>query len=209
MRRLPIIPTLIVAAAVAAMIALGLWQLQRAQWKAAMLEELARAPVLPPLDLDRIIERAAADQPIAFRRAAVTCTVRGARAELRAGRSRSGQSGYSYFIPCRPGAGGLAARLRINAGWSQRPNSDLRLTPAGIVAGTIGTAEAGAPVILTADTAIGPLEPSARPRIEDIPNNHLAYAGQWFFFALAAAIIYGLALRRRATSHPSPPKSSA
>jgi surfeit locus 1 family protein len=28
-------------------------------------------------------------------------------------------------------------------------------------------------------------------------NNHLLYAGQWFFFALAAAVIYVLALRRK------------
>ncbi|HEX6072551.1 MAG TPA: SURF1 family cytochrome oxidase biogenesis protein, partial [Sphingomicrobium sp.] len=32
-RRLPVIPTIVVAAAVAAMIGLGIWQLQRAHWK--------------------------------------------------------------------------------------------------------------------------------------------------------------------------------
>jgi surfeit locus 1 family protein len=36
-----------------------------------------------------------------------------------------------------------------------------------------------------------------------VPNNHLLYAIQWFFFALAAAVIYVLALRRR-TQQPSP-----
>ena len=33
MRQIPIIPTIFVAAAVAVMIALGVWQLQRASWK--------------------------------------------------------------------------------------------------------------------------------------------------------------------------------
>lgn len=197
MKRLPILATLIVAAAVAVMIGLGIWQLQRAQWKEAMLAELAQAPSLPPLDLNPMIERGQTGQTIAFRRATVGCSVQSVKAELRAGRNRNGQTGYSYFIPCRPDAGGLAGRLRINAGWSQRPNSDLRLTPAAPVLGVIGTAEAGEPVILTAEQAIGPLQPSAPPRVEDIPNNHLAYAGQWFFFALAAAIIYLLALRGR------------
>ena len=37
----------------------------------------------------------------------------------------------------------------------------------------------------------------AAPDPGDLPNNHLAYAGQWFLFALAAAVIYVLALRRR------------
>ena len=197
MRRLPIIPTIIVAAAVAVMIGLGVWQLQRSEWKNRMLAELGRTANLPPIDLDRVIEGGSTTQPIAFRRAAVTCVVENAQAELRAGRNRRGQTGYSYFIPCRPGTSGLAGALRINAGWSQRPNSDLRLSIAGPVVGLIGAAEAGTATIITADTAIGPLEPSAPPRVEDIPNNHLAYAGQWFFFAIAAAAIYLVALRGR------------
>ena len=43
------------------------------------------------------------------------------------------------------------------------------------------------------------LEPLAAPDPRDLPNNHLAYAGQWFFFALTALVIYILALRRRST----------
>ena len=39
----------------------------------------------------------------------------------------------------------------------------------------------------------------AAPDPRDLPNNHLAYAGQWFFFALTALVIYILALRRRST----------
>ena len=36
------------------------------------------------------------------------------------------------------------------------------------------------------------------PDLSAVPNNHLAYAVQWFLFAGIAAIIYLLALRRRA-----------
>jgi surfeit locus 1 family protein len=37
----------------------------------------------------------------------------------------------------------------------------------------------------------------ARPDPRDIPNNHLAYAVQWFLFATVAAVIYALALAKR------------
>jgi surfeit locus 1 family protein len=37
----------------------------------------------------------------------------------------------------------------------------------------------------------------ALPDPGDLPNNHLAYAGQWFFFALTALVIYGLAIRKK------------
>ena len=42
-RRLPIFPTIVVAAAVAIMIGLGMWQLQRAEWKEALLARYAAA----------------------------------------------------------------------------------------------------------------------------------------------------------------------
>ena len=45
------------------------------------------------------------------------------------------------------------------------------------------------------------------PSIEGIPNNHLAYVFQWFFFAAAALAIYWLALRRRLSSGDRDPKS--
>lgn len=196
MRRLPVIPTIIVAAAVAVMIGLGVWQLQRAGWKDRLLAELAAAESLPPVDLDAALASGDATA-LAFRRARVTCAAREVNAAARAGRSRRGAAGYSYFIPCRPGADGLAGRLQINAGWSQAPNSLLRLNAEGVVEGQVGTAEPDSPMILTADTATGPLEPSAAPKVEDIPNNHLAYAFQWFFFAGTAALIFLLALRRR------------
>jgi cytochrome oxidase assembly protein ShyY1 len=183
------------------MIGLGVWQLQRAEWKGRMLAQLEAAPALPPIDLDPLLDqRTAVETPIAFRRAAVTCAQGELTASPRAGRNLKGATGYSYFIPCRPGAAGLAGRLQINAGWSQAPDSNLKLTATGPIAGVIGTVEGDEPVILTAAEAIGPLQPSAPPKVEDIPNNHLAYAFQWFFFAAVAAIIFVIALRARRRS---------
>ncbi len=204
MRRVPIIPTIIVAAAVAVMIALGVWQLQRAGWKERMLTELASAQTGPAVDLDPLLARA--DPPsAAFRPALVTCDIRDAAPELRAGRNLRGQSGYSAFVPCRLGAVGWGGRLQVNVGWTARPDSSLRITLAGTTAGRLGTVEPEGPIILTVATAAPPLEPSAAPSIDDIPNNHMAYAFQWFFFALTAALIYVLALRRRRRSVAPPP----
>ncbi len=197
MRRLPIVPTILVAAAVAVMIALGVWQLQRAQWKERMLVELAAAQSQPAIDLDPLLGTDMPERPIAFRRALVSCRARDVEVSARAGRSLAGASGYAFYVPCRPGEPGWAGRLQVNSGWSQRPDAARRLTLPATVAGVVGTTEPGHPIILTAAQAAPGLETSAPPRVEDIPNNHLAYAVQWFFFALAAAVIYVLALRRR------------
>ena len=43
MRRLPVIPTIFVLAAVAVMVALGMWQIQRANWKHELLTRYADA----------------------------------------------------------------------------------------------------------------------------------------------------------------------
>ncbi len=48
-RKLPLIPTIVVAGAVAVMIGLGVWQLQRAQWKEGLLRQYAEAEKLPPI----------------------------------------------------------------------------------------------------------------------------------------------------------------
>ena len=56
------------------------------------------------------------------------------------------------------------------------------------------------PRLVASEPPVAGLEPLARPDPSGIPNNHLAYAGQWFFFALTALVIYWLALRRRRPS---------
>ena len=198
MRRLPILATIIVIGAVAVMIALGVWQLQRAGWKERMLADLEAAQSMPALDLDPLLARGTAESvPLAFRRVLVTCAPSDRPPSLRAGRSRGGQSGYSYFIPCRPGADGLAGRIEVNAGWASGPDQSLRPRLTGIVAGVLGTVEPSGPIILTAAEPAPGLQPSVPPSVDDIPNNHMAYAFQWFFFAATAAIIYLVALRRR------------
>ena len=57
-------------------------------------------------------------------------------------------------------------------------------------------------LMLVADTPPPGLARNNPPDLSSVPNNHLAYAGQWFFFALVASIIYTLAVRRRLSASP-------
>ena len=198
MRRLPVIPTLVVALAVATMIALGIWQLRRAAWKEALLADYGRAAALPAVDLDPLLASGRPLPALSFRRALVTCEARDAPVTAQAGRSTGDATGQAYYVACRPAASGDAGRLRINAGWADRPDAARRLTLSGLVAGRLGVVGPDGPITLVAATPAAPLTiASAPPDLAAIPNNHLSYALQWFAFALTAAVIYLLAVRRR------------
>lgn len=201
MKRLPIIPTIIVAGAVAVMVALGIWQLRRAEWKDRLVADYAAAAALPALDLDPLLDNDPATlPPLPFRRVLISCNAVDVAPTLRGGRSRDGRGGYAWLVPCRPGADGLAGRILVNVGWSPLPEHGRRLSLGGIVAGQLGAVRDGEPITLTSASATPPLAPAAAPSIDDIPRNHRAYAVQWFLFAALAALIYLLALRHRGRS---------
>jgi surfeit locus 1 family protein len=208
MRRLPLVPTIVVLAAVAVMIGLGIWQWQRAEWKDRLLAEYAANATLPALDLDPLLDNDLRDlPPLAFRRVLVTCRSGRSEPVLRGGASKEGVGGWNYLLSCRPDAEGLAGRLRVNAGWSRVPDSSLRPALNGLVAGRLGAVEEGEPITITAAQPVPPLAPGVAPRIEDVPNNHRAYVFQWFFFAAAALAIYFLALRQRLSREGPDPRS--
>jgi cytochrome oxidase assembly protein ShyY1 len=84
-------------------------------------------------------------------------------------------------------------------GWSKQ--STAPGWKGGAVTGTIGP-DRDRQILLVADTAAPGLQPSATPSLDDIPNNHLAYAVQWFLFAGVAVAIYAIALARRGPRRP-------
>lgn len=197
MRRVPIVATLVVTAAVGTMVWLGIWQLHRAAWKERLLADYSAAASLPPVDLDPLLDGRVPPPLLAFRRALVTCDARNAAAEVRVGRNLHDEVGQAYLIPCRPGAAGLAGRIQVNVGWSANPSAPIRRSLQGLVAGRLGAVDESGPITLTAATAVPPLVPSQPVSVEAIPNNHLAYAFQWFAFAAIGLVTYVLALRRR------------
>jgi surfeit locus 1 family protein len=197
MPRLPLIPTAIVALAVAAMIGLGFWQLlDRRPKKLAQLEQLAANPSKPEVAFPR-----APDDSLLFRRVHGFC-VEPVRIVL----TGAGGAGYRAIAECRTGAEGPG--MRVQLGTTRDPNARPQWS-GGEVRGYLSHApdsrsmlaslfdRTPQQMLLVADTPAAGLSPNGRPDLSSVPNNHLAYGVQWFFFAIVAAVIYLLALQRR------------
>jgi cytochrome oxidase assembly protein ShyY1 len=189
-RRLPIVPTLVVLAAVALMIGLGIWQLQRAKWKEGLLAKYEQAEALPPIVFPT--QPLGSDQLPLFRHATGVC-LRPVGQRAVAGENRSGEPGYVHIVDCSTGAEGPG--MSVEVGWSKDPNAKVNWT-GGPVSGIIGP-DRRTRIRLVAASAPPGLEPSQPPSIQSIPNNHRSYALQWFSFAAIALVIYALAVRKR------------
>jgi len=189
MRKLPLVPTILVALAVATMIGLGIWQLDRRQQKEALLASYNEAAGKPPIGWPAVPPK----EPLPlFRHATGNCLqVVGFRTA--AGQNLKGEPGYLVIADCRTGAEGPG--LSVELGWSKNPNAgkDYR---GGLVSGVIAPDSRNRMRLVAASPAPG-LVASAPPSPDTIPNNHLSYAIQWFLFAGIALIIYTLALRQR------------
>jgi surfeit locus 1 family protein len=193
-RRVPIIPTIIVAAAVALMIGLGVWQLQRAKWKEGLLQRYAAAEQLPPI-IWPTVPLKSQELPL-FRHATGVCLKPVGRRAI-AGENRAGEPGYVQIVYCRTGAEGPG--MAVELGWSKDPNAKIAW-PGGPVSGII-VPDRRARMRLIAATAPAGLEPSRTPDVSSAspitPTIHRGYAATWFALAAAALIIYGLAVRKR------------
>jgi len=183
-----VVATLVVAAAVALMIGLGFWQIRRLHWKEGLLARYAAAQNMPPVAFPRI----RTDQSLLFRHATAFC-LEPVKWRASAGRNRQGQPGWKHVVECRTGAEGPG--IAIDMGWSEDLNAPVRWK-GGEVSGIIGP-DRDDQVLLVSDKAAPGLQPSEPPSLKDIPNNHLAYAIQWFLFAGIAVAIYIIALMKR------------
>ena len=189
-RRVPVIATIVVVAAVAAMISLGIWQLHRAKWKEGLLARYERAEKLPPI-VWPTVPLESADLPL-FRHATGMC-LRPVGKRTAGGENLGGEAGYVQIVDCMTGAEGPG--MSVVVGWSKNPNARFNWA-GGPVSGIIAP-DRRTGMRLVAATAAPGLQPSAPPSIEQIPNNHRSYAVQWFAFAGIALVIYALALRKR------------
>ena len=189
-RRLPIIPTILVLAAVAVMIGLGIWQLQRARWKDGLVARYARAETLPPVEFPTVPLR---DEQLPLFRHATGVCLRPVGQRAVAGENRAAEPGYVHIVDCTTGAEGPG--MSVEVGWSKDPNAKVNWN-GGPVSGIIAP-DRRMRIRLVAASAPPGLEPSATPSLSAIPNNHRSYALQWFAFALIALVIYGLAVRKR------------
>ena len=201
--RFPLIPTILVAAAVATMIGLGFWQLRRFEEKTLLQQRYEANQALPAMALP---PAAVPDASLLYRRAAAFC-LEVASWRTTGGKAASGQGGTRFLAECRTGAEGpgFVADMGVSPDPKARPAWRGGEVTGRIVAeprsGNLlqrlaGKSPQPRPMIVAERPAPG-LQASAPPAAE-APNNSLAYAFQWFFFAAAAAAIYLLALRKRA-----------
>lgn len=166
------------------MVALGFWQIGRAGEKDALIARYAAvgadaAPVAFP-------ETKAEAEQVLYRTSQVRCEeVLGIRAV--AGTSAAGEKGWAQRATCRTPDG---EEVVVALGFSRNPASPA--WAGGAVSGIVAPGPR-----LHADPALAGLEPLARPNPSELPNNHVAYAVQWFLFAATALVIYYLAVRRR------------
>ena len=188
LKRLPLIPTLLVLLAVGVMIRLGFWQIERLHQKEALLARYAGAAqfssdVGPAQFGDE-------HEAILYRHTAFEC-LRVESVTAIAGLSAKGASGIAHIARCSIGGGG---GVDVTLGWSSNPAPPQ--WAGGTVAGVIGP-KGKTDIRIIADPPLAGLAANARPDPANIANNHLSYAVQWFLFALTALVIYALALRKR------------
>jgi surfeit locus 1 family protein len=184
LRRLPIIATIVVLIAVGIMIRLGFWQLDRLHQKEALLARYAQSQTM---SADVRWPRTAAEaQAALYRHATLNCEAVSNFGTI-AGQNAAGKSGLAHTADCGLPEGGKA---RIVLGWSSAP--DLPHWSGGRITGIVAPGPR-----LVANPPVAGLGPNLVPDPSAIPNNHFAYAVQWFLFAGVALVIYALAVRKR------------
>ena len=185
--RFPWGATLLVALAVAAMVGLGVWQLQRLKWKEALIARYTAAQASPSI---RQWPDGSDIAPLSYSRVRVVCAAVTGQTAV-SGENALHRAGWAHLADCRLAPAGRAA---VRMGWSDRP--DNAQWSGGAVTGTF-LEQRDSSVVIVADPPLAGLQANARPDPRDLPNNHFSYAVQWFLFAATACVIYGIALWKR------------
>ncbi len=211
----------------AVLVGLGIWQLDRLEWKRELIERIERRVEAEPVAL-LASEADLAD--LEYRRVRVTGRFLHDREQFLVGRSYQGQTGYEVMTPLALPDG---RHLFVNRGWiplaakdaTRRPRArDAGVTVTGIIrlapeldgpGASRGdehyrldlrrmAAEAGLdPATLVPFYVVAGGEgakgmlPVPRPAVVEVSNNHLQYALTWFGLAAALVAIYVVASIRR------------
>jgi surfeit locus 1 family protein len=193
-RRLPIVPTILVIAAVAVMIGLGVWQLQRAKLHAAQLASYQAAARLPPIAFPTAPTHS--EKLPLYRYATANC-LRVVGRRTAAGADRTDEPGFLIIADCATGAEGPG--LSVELGWSKNPNVAVNWK-GGLVSGMI-VPDSKSRMRLVAATSAAGLEPSAipAPTVRITPARNKGYALTWFALAAAALVVYAIAVRKHLT----------
>ncbi len=208
--------SLVVFACFCALIALGVWQVQRLKWKTDLLRRIDALQAAPPRPIGQVELTAAA----AYTRVSVDCADLEDRPALQLFSVLDGQAGYRLIAACPLGRGSILVDRGFSTGAPSGPHPPHRLS--GPVVGVLRAPErpnfvtprnepgqdkwywrdvpamaralgvqGPAPVVLMLES---PAPPGGSPRPvplpRAIPNNHLGYAITWFGLAAALAGVY-------------------
>lgn len=201
--RWPLWPTLLVASAIVVMLALGWWQWTKAPLKDAAVATWRANLGQPPVALPRM---GPIPRELLYRRTRATC-LEPVSFRVVGGNAADGRAGFRLLADCRTGAEGpgFVADLGVadpdaSRDWAGGEVEGVLVEEPvayGLLDRLSGKPEPVARAMIVASTPAPGRTATAPPDPSDVPNNHRAYAWQWLFFALAAAVIYVLALRQR------------
>lgn len=225
MRRFPWVLTIICAVVFAVLVSLGVWQVQRLQWKEGLIARASEAATLPPVSMETL---ATLDDP-EFRRVVLPCDFQNRpNVELRT--IHEGEPGVRLIAACE---GWLVDLGFVSETISARParaaaaapalTARVRRTPApngfapapegriffdrdnAAMTRALGERGPARPYVLYAESSAWPqwaaIQPGPPPPA--FSNNHLGYAATWFGLAIALTGFYIALLRRRRA--PPPP----
>lgn len=124
-------PTLVVIPSLLILLALSVWQMQRHEWKAALIAEreagMSAAPIELPVRIDD-------PDPLSFRHVRVTGTFRHDRELFVAAVSRRGNDGYQVVTPVVRAEG---PPVLVNRGWVPKDRRDPATRAEGQVGGIV------------------------------------------------------------------------
>lgn len=123
----------LVVAALGVLVSLGTWQMQRLQWKEALLAAMEERHTAPPVSLNEIEAMSVAGDDIDYRTVRVSGTYDHGK-ERHFFATHGGRTGYYVFTPLMLEDG---RALFVNRGFVPFENKDASTRPEGQVAGTV------------------------------------------------------------------------
>jgi len=150
--RFPFVLTILAVALLGVLLALGVWQVQRMQWKEGLIDGAEAAAGLPPLPLAEALK---VDNP-EFRRVILTCRGLGAAPYVELQSIENSDAGVRLVSACRPE--GMEETLLVDRGFvpadiSARPTVNADDTMPVVITGVLRRAPA--PSALTPPPAQG------------------------------------------------------
>ncbi len=227
--RFPVILTVLAVALLGVLLGLGVWQVQRMQWKEGLIAGAEAAAGQPPLPLEEALKL---EKP-EFRRVLLTCRGLAAAPFVELQSIENSDAGVRLVSACAVEGGPtlLVDRGFVSAEISARPPVNAADTMPVVVTGVLRRAPAPSaltpppaegrfygrdaeamaralkvegpisPFTVFATTSTNPDWAALKPSAPPaaFTNNHLGYALTWFGLAAALIAFYAVLLRRRMT----------